>query len=311
MGKEREIKSRMKAVANIKRITNTMQMIATARFQSALKRATSAKPFTQMIAGLVGELASAGGDDGALDHPLLHRPEQPAGRELLLVITSNRGLCGAYNGNVLRSAVKALKEAEVDITLEVVGKKGVGYMRYARIDVAEQHEQFGDQPAYTDVESLANRYISEFTEGKFDRVRVAYMAFESVSRQNADVLTLLPLEGPTAGDESGKDSSTSGGASGGASGGTSGGGGDVMYDFSPDPEGLLDELLPTSVRAQLYQCFNEAVVGEQVARMVAMKSATDAAGKMGTRLTREYNRARQTAITTELTEIIAGAAALG
>ena len=306
MGKEREIKVRMKAVANIRRITNTMQMIATARFQSALRRATSAKPYTQMIAGLVGELSAAatsggggnsggGGGEGSLDHPLLHAPPAAVGKQLMLVVTSNRGLCGAYNGNVLRRATRALKESEGGVRLEVAGKKGLAYFRYTGREVSQFHSQLGDQPSFRDAQALADRYIAEFSAGTYDRVSVVYMAFESVARQKPDVLTLLPLEPPRK-QEQGKAKRAPGVQ--------------PIYEFSPDPKLLLNELLPATVRTQLFQCFNEATVGEQVARMVAMKAATDAAGKMGKRLTRQYNRARQTAITTELTEIIGGAAAL-
>jgi F-type H+-transporting ATPase subunit gamma len=231
----------------------------------------------------------------------------------LLVVTSNRGLCGAYNGNVLRTATRAMREATRDMVLEVVGKKGLGYFRYAGREVSRFHGEFGDQPSFRDVEALADRYMAEFTAGQYDRVSLAYMAFESVARQKPQVMTLLPLQppAPPPAPDGGDGKKTPGSASGtptSGGGGTSGGG--VLYEYSPEPTELLAELLPVTVRAQLFQCFNEAVVGEQVARMVAMKAATDAAGKMGKRLNRKYNRARQTAITTELTEIIGGAAAL-
>jgi F-type H+-transporting ATPase subunit gamma len=287
MAKTREIKGRMKAVANIKRITKTMQLIATARFQAAMRRATSAKPYTQKIAELVGELAAAG---GAVDHPLLKAPAEKTGRELLLVITANRGLCGGYNANLLRTAMAALREAgDKKITLEVVGKKGVGFFKYSRIDMAKIHSQFGDKPAFADVEALATSYMDDFAKGKYDAVKVVYMSFETVSRQKPVVMQLLPMEKPKAAAKKA---------------------GDVIYDFTPEPRELLAELLPVTVKTRLFQAFNDAVVGEQVARMVAMKSATDAAGKMGKALTRKFNRARQTAITTELTEIIGGTAAL-
>jgi F-type H+-transporting ATPase subunit gamma len=293
MAKTREIKGRMKAVSNIKRITKTMQMIATARFQAALRRATASKPYSRKIAELVGELASAG---ESLDQPLLKKPDPASGRELLLVITSNRGLCGGYNANVLRTATQQIREkrgSDCDLTIEVVGKKGVGYFKFQHIDISQQHTQFGDEPKYVDVEELAERYMDEFREGRYDAISVAFMSFESTSRQRSVILNLLPLQPPSDGEAS--DSKPKA---------------DVEYDFSPDPEELLGVLLPETVKIQLFQCFNEAVVSEQVARMIAMKSATDAAGKMGKTLTRQYNRARQTAITTELTEIIGGTAAL-
>ena len=289
MGKTREIKGRMKAVANIKRITKTMQLIATARFQAAQRRATSAKPYTQKIAELVGELASAG---GSVDHPLLKEPEPKVGRELLLVITANRGLCGGYNANILRTAVAHLREnTDKNIQLEVVGKKGVAYFKFVGTEMSKVHTQFGDKPAFQDVHALAEQYMQAFEAGEYDAVRVVYMSFETVARQKPVVIQLLPMEKPKV-DEAAKKK------------------GAVEYDFMPEPQKLLAELLPVTVKTRLFQAFNEAVVGEQVARMIAMKAATDAAGKMGKSLTRQFNRARQTAITTELTEIIGGTAAL-
>ena len=300
MAKTREIKRRIKAVGNIKRITKTMQLIATARFQAALRRATAAKPYTQKIAELVGELAAAAAGasaGGGLAHPLLKPPEPKTNRELLLVITANRGLCGGYNANILRIATQQLRESTgKQIDLEVVGKKGVGYFKYANQAVARVHNQFGDKPSYADVEALAGEYMKLFQEGKYDAVKVVYMEFMSVARQKPVAVTLLPMQPPTDAKASGTSAAKSGAG--------------VQYDFSPEPEKLLATLLPLTVKSRLFQTFNEAIVGEQVARMIAMKSATDAAGKMGKALTRKFNRARQAAITTELTEIISGSAAL-
>jgi len=301
MAKSREIKGRMKAVGNIQRITKTMQMIATARFQASQRRAIEAKPFTHKIAELVGELAHAGLDgQAAVDHPLLRSPGPKADRQLLLVLTSNRGLCGGYNANVLRTTMSFLREQEgQSIDIDVVGKKGAAYFKFGQIPIATFHSQFGDTPSYEDAQCLAQNYIRAFTDGQYDAVHVAYMAFESVSRQSPQVFQLLPLsdttlsgDQPTMGRASAKPNAP------------------VEYEFSPGPEELLNELLPLTVKTKLFQCFNEAVVGEHVSRMVAMKTATDNAGKMRKSLHRSFNRARQTAITTELSEIISGSAAL-
>ncbi len=296
MGKESEIKSRMKAIANIERITKTMQMIATARFQSSQRDAVAAKPFTEKIAELVGELAGAvGGDESSAGHPLL-RESTGEGKRLLLVLSSNRGLCGGYNAQVLRAAGAFLREhSEQGVEVEVVGKKANAYFRFRRQPVIAYHEQFGDKPDYAASEQLARRYIERFSNGDYDAIDVAYMQFESVGRQIATVTTLLPLADPLADESAGGSSYAA----------------EVIYDFSPNPAELLEELLPLTVKTRLFQCFNEAIVSEHIARMIAMKNATDAAGKMSKTLTRQYNRARQTAITTELTEIISGAAALG
>jgi len=292
MAKVREIKTRIKAVSNIQRITKTMKMIATARFQASQRRAVAAQPYTQKIRELVGELAGNVVAAGSFSHPLLKAPEPATGRELLLVLTSNRGLCGGYNANILRTAAAHLRGREAGTTdIEVVGKKGVGYFKFSRIAVSKTYSHFADAPSFEDVDRLADAYMESFSAGKYDAVKVIYMSFESASRQRPVTQQLLPLEDPTAG-------------------GAKAQGPIADYEYSPDATSLLAELLPASVKAQLFQCFNEAVVSEQVARMIAMSAATDNAADMGKSLTRLYNRARQSAITTELTEIIAGAAAL-
>jgi F-type H+-transporting ATPase subunit gamma len=290
MAQIRELKKRMVAVRTIQRITKTMQMIATAKFTAALARAKATRPYTDRIRGLVGEVAAAAGDD--FSHPLMKSPATPAKRELVLVITSDRGLCGAYNGNVLRKgsqAIKALKSGGTSVVVETVGKKAVAYFRFAKIDIAERHT-FGDKPQFAQVEELAKRLIADFSEGKYDKVHVAYMRFVSNAKQVPEVMQLLPLAAPAAG---------KGGAAASAN-----------YEFSPSGAELLSDLLPKSVVVSLFQAFNDAAVSEHVMRMVSMKAATDNAGALGRTIRRNYNRARQARITTELTEIVSGAAAL-
>jgi len=288
----RDIKVRMKAVGNIQRITKTMQMIATARFQAAQRAATATKPYSQKIAELVGELSSASGEK--VEHPLLKAPEEKRRRELLLVLTSNRGLCGGFNANIIRTGVAEVRGHE-DVTydVEVVGKKGNAALKFAGVSF-DYLSHFEDQPKYEQVEALATRYMKAFTDGRYDAVKVLSMAFHSMSRQTPELLQLLPMAAPASAND----------AEAGAAGS------EVDYEFSPDPETLLNELLPITVKVNLFQRFNEGYVSEQLARMVAMKQATDAAGKLKKNLTRQYNRARQTAITTELSEIIGGSAAL-
>ena len=295
----REIKGRIKAVGNIQRITKTMQLIASARFQKLQKRATEAQAYTRKVSEVVGEVASSlGGEDVNL--PLATPPAKPSGRELILVLSASRGFCGAYNANVMRPAVKHIRDTGTDkIETEVVGKKGVALMKFSRLEVGTFHDHIGDTPQYEDVQALAQRYMDDFIAGKYDAVRVAYMRFISMSKQTPELMTLLPLEPPKADDTPTLSGSEASGTDAGAN-----------YEFSPNAQELLGELLPITVKSTLYQAFNEAAVSEQLARMVAMKAATDAAGKVGKTLKREYNRARQAAITTELSEIIAGAAAL-
>ncbi|TVQ62107.1 MAG: ATP synthase F1 subunit gamma [Phycisphaerales bacterium] len=291
MGKSREIKLRMKAVGNIKRITRTMQMIATAKFSAAQGRAVNARPYNEALFGLVNELAAGGG----LSHPLLEEGADGA-RELTLVISSDRGLCGPYNGNIVKTALRVFREEQTARAgdVEVVGKKGLNTFKFNAIPVSAHHV-IGDTPRYEDVERLAQRYIERFTSGEVRRVRVIYMKFISAGQQRPEILQLLPLTPPPAKDKGDAEQSSGAG---------------VEYELSPKGPELLAELLPAAIKSLLFQAFNDAVVSEHVARMIAMKAATDNAGKMGKALSREYNRARQAQITTELTEIISGAAAL-
>lgn len=309
MAQTREIKGRIKAVGNIQRITKTMQMIATARFQSMQKKATDAQAYTRKIKEIVGELSASLGEESSISHPLLQPPSPPVGREKLLVLTSNRGLCGAYNANIMRTALEHIRSVGQDhLDIEVVGKKGLSILRFNDVTVDHHHGHFGDNPSFTDVHALAQQYMDAFVDGKYDAVRVCYMAFHSMSKQQPELMQLLPLkqEGSRGqGDEGTSEDQGAEHSTPGPHGPSA-----PSYDFSPDPETLLAELLPISVKQALYQAFNEAVVSEQLARMVAMKAATDAAGKQQKALKRQYNRARQAAITTEISEIVSGAAAL-
>jgi len=307
MAKTREIKKRIKAVGNIRRITKTMQMIATSKFARAAAAATATKPYTEGLFNLVTELA---GTAGEVKHPLMGGPVEGAkaeqkAAELTLVITSDRGLCGPYNGSILRTFmqhIRAHQSARPDAggVIELVGKKGAGFLKYNNVQVSKTHS-IGDKPAFDVIARLAEDYMVRFVAGELSSVRVVYMRFVSAGRQMPEVLQLLPLK-PV---EKKTVATPAGGAQG------AGVGSVVDYDFSPPAEGLLGDLLPETVKATLFQVFNDAIVSEHVARMVAMKAATDNAGKMRKLYTRDYNRARQAQITTELSEIIAGAAALG
>src|SRR5688572_3016117 len=193
MAQIREIKKRTVAVGTIQRITKTMQMIATAKFTAAVARAKATKPYTQKIRQLVAEVAAAAGD---VKHPLIDGPAESPKKELLLVVSSDRGLCGAYNTNILRKATSHVRGARAEGTqfdIEVAGKKALAAVKYHKYPVAEKHS-FGDKPKYEDVERVAQRYIDAFTAGTYDTVRVAYTRFESNARQVADIVQLLPLK---------------------------------------------------------------------------------------------------------------------
>jgi F-type H+-transporting ATPase subunit gamma len=300
MGKTREIKKRIKAVGNIRRITKTMQMIATSKFARAQQRATATKPFTEGVFELVKKIAATAG--GTISHPLINGPaEEPkvAPKPLTLVVTSDRGLCGPYNGSILRTAMGHLRSHAGARTgeIELVGRKGAAFMRFNGVDVSTLHA-LGDKPDLRDIERIAQAYMDRFIAGEIASVHVVFMRFITVGRQKPEVMQLLPLQPPKVEAAVGFGAGTTSAAK------------TIEYEFSPPANQLLNTLLPTAVRTTLAQAINDAIVSEHIARMVAMKSATDNAGKMGKRLTRQYNRARQAQITTELTEIISGAAAL-
>jgi len=293
MANRRVIVKRRKAVRNIRKITRTMQLIATARFQAAMNRATASRPYVDKLAEMVADLARVTGE---ISHPLMesHGGE---GRSALLAITSNRGLCGGYNANVLRAALEHLATqdaAGIATGVQMVGKKGISAFRFRGREMAGRITEIDDKPRYEQVEPLARSLIDGFLAGRYAAVYVAYMRFYSAGRQRPEVIRLLPLAREVAAEaEAAK-----------AAGPT------PQYEILPSPEELLEKLLPASVRMRLYQSFLDAAVSEQIARMTAMKAATEAAEDMIRNLTLQYNRARQTQITMELLDIVGGAAAL-
>jgi len=291
MAKARAIVKRRKAVQNICKITRTMQLIATAQFQSAFNRATATKPYTEKITELVQQLSRG---QAGLDHPLL-RVNTESKRSVQFVLTSNRGLCGGYNASLLRGVLEHIRHREesgVTVDLHVFGKKGIAYFNFLKRKMAYTDARFEDKPLFADVEVLAKQMIDAYERKEIDSVDVTYVKFISTGLQRVQTIQLLPIEKPSA--EEGAEQAA----------------GDVQYEFTPPPEELLAELLPETVKVRLFQCFTDAAVSEQVARMVAMKTATDAAGDMIKTLTQQYNRARQTQITLELLDIVGGAEAL-
>lgn len=288
MANRREIVKRRQAVTNIRKITRTMQLIATARYQKAYKRASATKPYSEKLAEMVGNLARA---SAGLDHPLMAQPDGVA-KSALVVVTSARGMCGGYNGNVLSTAMDHVEEQAaqgVETAFTAVRKKGISFFRFTGREVEEELPDVTDMPSFTEIEPLANRLMERFVAGEIGSAHVAYTHFHSTTRQKPAIMQLLPLTWEMEEGEAPKS---------------------VEFEFSPEPAEILGQLLPASVRMRLYQAFTEAAVSEQMARMVAMKQATDAAEEKITQLTREYNRARQTAITMELLDIVGGAQAL-
>lgn len=290
MAKARAILKRIGAVKNIAKITNTMQMIATARFKRAFDRAVAARPYTDRLTRLIENLTEAAGD---YTHPLLE--SRDAKKVAVLAIASNRGLCGGYNSHVARALARLrreLGEREVEVELHVAGKKLISGLRFQGVPMANTISHIDDKVRFDEVNELATPLIERFQSGDLDELHVVYTKFLSSARQQSCCEQVLPLTREDAAEESQK---------------TSWGRETI---FSPDPETILDDLLPRSVRLHVFQAFLDAAVSEQTARRVAMKVATDNAHDVIVELTRTYNRSRQAQITTELSEIMGGAAAL-
>ena len=305
MAKARAIIERRKAVQNIKKITRTMELIATARFKKALDRATEAEAYTRKIAELVQDL---GGSQTKFQHPLLEERNAPK-NAVLLALTSNRGLAGGYNANVLRQTVRTRQENELGglgTHLEIAGKRGINFLRFQGIPANKTFTHFEDRPQYHEVEEIANRYMTLFLERKVDRVDVVYTKFITVARQEAIVSTLLPMSTKDVGKVETLGRSKNKGSETEVKSTSS----NVPYEYLPDAQSILEEIVPVSFKVRLFKCFLDAAVSEQIARMVAMKGATENAEDMTKTLSRLYNRARQAQITRELSEIIGAVAAL-
>jgi len=295
VAKTRELVNRRKAIRNIRKITRTMELIATARFKKALDRATEADAFTRKIAEVAADLARSGSSG---QHPLL-ATRTPVKKAVLLVICSNRGLCGGYNTGILREAnqrIRRAKEQNLPLDIEASGKRGINSFKYQRIITVANYTQFDDKPKWEDLEPIARKYLAAFLAGEIDQLDVAFMKFLSPARQSPVVETLLPLSGmPQATSKKGQETKQEA---------------PVDYEFLPNAAEILDELLPQSFRTRLFKCFLDAAVSEQIARRVTMKAATENADSMIKLLSRQYNRARQANITKEIAEVIGGAAAL-
>ncbi len=289
MAKLRVLVKRRKAIRNIRKITRTMELIATTRFQRALKRAVEADAYTRKIAELAADLSASATD---VTHPLLEKRDQIK-NSVLLMICSNRGLCGGYNTSVLREGnrrVHQLKAEGTGLHLDLSGKRAISYFRFHRVKAENSYTHFEDRPRFDEVEVLANLYIAAYIAGEIDRVDVCYMKFLNAARQTPIVETLLPLSPPPTADTARKQT--------------------VEYEFLPGARDILEEILPVSFKVRLFKAFLDAAVSEQIARRVAMKAATENADDMIKSLTQQYNRARQAQITKELAEVIGGAEAL-
>jgi len=291
MAKARALDRRRKSVRNIRKITRTMELIATARFKKAMDRSIAARDYTSALTRMLENIARAG---GGVVHPLLDvRPTQ---RTAVLVLTGNRGLCGGYNSNVVRQAAAILgqwRSEQVGTHVAVSGKRGISALRFRGIEMAERYTTFEDKPEFAAVAPIGHAYLDAYASGAIDRLEVVYTKFHGIARQEATTEMLLPLKPPEPAEAASRVELAS-----------------DEYDFYPSPESILQELLPASFLSRLFKCFLDAAVSEQVARMVAMKAATENAGGLIKNLSRQYNRARQSQITGEIMEILGGVEAL-
>jgi F-type H+-transporting ATPase subunit gamma len=290
MAKARALERRRRSIRSIRKITRTMELIARAKFKKAMDRAAAAGAYTRRITELVSHLAHSG---LAVSHPLLEpRPAVRAAN--LLVLSANRGLCGGYNSSVLRQAyarLDALRGAGIQVHTEVSGKRGIGAFRFRHIATDANFTHFDDRPTFEEVDVLATRYLGEYLAGRIDQLDITYTRLESAGRQYAVVETLLPLARL---DGTGDEDQRPG----------------AEYELLPSAESILDEIVPASFKVKLFKCFLDAAASEQIARMVAMKAATENAESMIGSLSMAYNRARQGQITGDLLEIVGGAEAL-
>ena len=299
MANIRQLDKRRKSVKNVRKITRTMELIATARFKKAMDRAAAATDYTKRITSIVQDIAKSGTD---VSHPLLTAHDTVDSMDML-VLTGNRGLCGGYNGSVVRAATLRRSEIKKEIEagqMRVSGKRGISALRFASVPIEKTYTDFDDQPSFAAVAKIADELIERYITGKIDRVDVAYTKFLTISKQTVVVETLLPFAtlAPVANSSAVAEPAKESGIK-------------DDYEFLPSASGILEEVVPASFRARLFKCFLDAAVSEQIARMIAMKSATENAGDIIKSLSRTYNRARQSKITQEIMEIIGGVEALG
>jgi len=285
MAKGRELKGRIKSVEGTRKITRTMEMVATSKLKRAQDRVVAARPYSLALSEVIGDLYSP---ELAERFPLLRQPARVR-RAAVLLITSNRGLAGAFNSNLIRETRNLLATLEgkgTEIEFHVVGRKGLGFFRFVGRTIAAHRTDLTDRPTADDAVALVQPMMDSFIRGEVDAVYVVYAKFNSVLSTPATAERILPVTPPkkTA----------------------------VQRDYLlfPSAEAILSELLPLYVRNTVYRALVETAAGEQGARRTAMKNATDNAGEMLNVLRRTYNRARQAQITQEIAEIVGGAEAL-
>ena len=287
MAKGRELKGRIKSVENTRKITRTMEMVATSKMKRAADRVSSARPYALALGEVLSHVYTP---ELAERFPLLRRPAQVK-NVALVVLTANRGLCGAFNTNLLREARARLAELEgkgISVELHIVGRKGIGFFKYLGRDLASQRADISDKPTSADATSLIDALMTRFASGDLDAVHVTYAKYKSALSTPPATEQVLPVVAPT----------------------TTGAGLSRDFILAPSADDILEALLPLYVRNTVYRALVETAAGEQGARRTAMKNATDNATEMLQLLKRTYNSARQAQITQEIAEIVGGASAL-
>jgi F-type H+-transporting ATPase subunit gamma len=287
MAKARELKGRIRSVQNTRKITRTMEMVATSKLKRAQDRVAAARPYAERLGDVIQRLLTP---ELAERYPLLRQPAKVR-RAAVLLITGNRGLAGAFNTNLIREAgvlLRSLRADGVEAELHIAGRKGVGFFRFRGETLSSAVTDIPDRPGAEDADRLVNGLMDDFIAGRLDAVHVVYAKFNSALSTPPTVLQLLPVAAPE-----GADAERS-----------------VDYLLEPGADEILGKILPLYVRNAVYRALVETTAGFYGAQRTAMKSATDNAGEMVESLTRTYNRARQAQITQEIAEIVGGAAAL-
>jgi F-type H+-transporting ATPase subunit gamma len=291
MAKGREVKGRIRSVENTRKITRTMEMVATSKMKRAQDRVVAARPYANSLAEVISSLFSP---ELAERFPLLRQPAAVK-KAAVLLLTSNRGLAGAFNANLIKEARGLLARLDRDGTatqLRIVGRKGLGYFRYIGRQIESSRTDISDRPTAVNAAELVDDFIRQFETGEVDAVYVVYAKFNSALSTPPTTQRILPVTPP--------EKKAAGKSDG------------LRHDYLlyPSAEAILAQLLPSYVRNSVYRALVETVAGEQGARRTAMKNATDNAGDMLNVLRRTYNRARQAQITQEIAEIVGGSAAL-
>lgn len=284
MASLRDIKSRITSTKKTSQITRAMQMVSASKLNRAELNAKSFVPYMGKIQEVVAAIASGTNDSG---HPML--TSRPVAKTAYLVITSDRGLAGAYNSNVLRAVTNTIRERHTSndqFVIFAVGRVGRDYFTKRGLTVIESVVALPDQPAFADIKEIARKAVGMFTEGMYDELYMYYNHFVSAIQQDVTEKKVLPLT----------DIATSSAT--------------ASYEFEPSGEAILEVLLPQYAESLIYGALLDGKASEHAARMTAMKSATDNASELISSLTLQFNRARQAAITQEITEIVGGVAAL-